>query len=149
MAKTVGERWDETVRSFLDDYGLGFPAPTLGGDAGLAVVVRRHRLFGAGDVVLLRFSNGGGTSQPAWCRTSKGYSIRYHYVSYRKYRTFRGPSRQLVVPFVSYDGLTRLVEPPGELADLPLDHPDVRRYVVGSLGAGKSASRVSADSPAF
>lgn len=142
---SAAEQWDKTVAllraemTFFDDILLG--------DAWfLGQITRPHRLFVAGDVVIVWRGNGGGCRQPIYAVSSKGFQVRRKYL---KYATFRRSKKTVwsnfqkrpvgakTGEFQKFEtGSLRIVEYPADLANQKPDEPDVRRYVVEILRAG-------------
>jgi hypothetical protein len=118
----------------------GVCALRLGREYLLGIVVRPHRLFRAGDVVVVAPTNGDNR-QPVYCRTGRGRSVSGLYVSCET-KSYTQGGKEFVLP-----GVVRLVEHPGDLAGLSPDHPDIRRFAVVLAREG-SAARVGASSPA-
>lgn len=107
------EQWDRTVALYLrtESEPLG-PLRTVG------VIVRTHRLFTPGDVVLA--ARVPSDRCPVWAQTSKGYFVRHYHVRYRGRARLPG-------------GPLRLVDLPSELQGLSPSHPAVRHHVLRTL----------------
>lgn len=135
------DRWDRTVAMFEADHPESkIDRPQLGWREGrcfLGLVLRCHRLFLPGDVLLGERSNGGGERQRVWCRTGRGYSVRGYYFQYCHY------DRRC--PGVGYVGNFVIVEEPAELTGHPPTCPAARLFVE-LLRAGDAAGQVGAGS---
>lgn len=124
MTVDAGTRWDKTVELFMSTQYPDLPIPRMGKDCGIGIVIRRHRLFQPGDVVLMNYWNGGGERQLIFCRTQRGYSIKMYYLQYRHYRRL-SPTKEKV-----YDGVMKPVDLPGELVGLSPTDPAIRHFVL-------------------
>lgn len=131
MTEDADTRWTKTVELFMSCQWSDLPAPMLGKNCGLGVVLHPHRLFRPGDVVIMNYWNGGGERQLVFCRTQRGYNVRMYYLPYRRYK------RRIVngcrVDDVTYPSTMNHVELPDELMGKPLADPAVRRFVVEYL----------------
>jgi hypothetical protein len=142
--ETLDEKWQVAVDLYTTDYnlvGFGLPSPELGRQYCIGLVVRAHRLFLVGDVVIVQRMNGD-RRQPMYGITGKGYRLNGCYVSH-EVMSYQKGEKAFVVP-----GTVRIVEHPSELTGLSPDHSDVRRFAV-DLMRKVSANRVGAGSPAF
>ena len=130
------EQWDRSVMVAQEvPPGLMF-RKELGDRLRLGRIVRPHRLFRPGDIVLVLISNGMGERQPVWAVSSKGYCVKNYYMQHS-----RGRRHQQDFADYSDFGPLRFVDLPGHLVGRTPDDPDVRHFVVGNLRAGDSAAR--------
>jgi hypothetical protein len=136
------EQWDQSVelvmtrfwkcaaRRIPHIYVESRPPPILGYHLWLGRIAAPHRFFLAGDIVLVRISNGEAQRQPVWAVSSKGYTVMDFYLKYQSW--WETPEDK---DLKKSAGPLRLVELPDDLRERPSDDPAVRQFVA-ALRAG-------------
>jgi len=157
MSERYEKQFDEAV-TIASDKGV-----TLDSGVGLAVYQRNTRLFARGDLVLVWFTNGGGSRWPVYGRSSRGYVVAYRYEQGHRYRErgkwqpqftngphVYGPYRSSTSDCYSNKSTIRLVDVPTEISNgLKSDSALLRRWFSEALRAGYAACGVGSGSPAL